>query len=386
MPDRQPGFTQPTVLDVGPGAVQRLGAHAERLNMGRIVLLIDAALAEGDVGKAVRAQLPRAAVLTTPSGEPTIASIEEVASQVARHEANGIVAVGGGSTMDSGKLSRALLASGAAAIKSLPARIPAGKIGLILMPTTAGTGAEVGGGSLVFDPSVDDKILVRRPGMAADLALADGDLTLGLPASLTAYTGLDALAQAILAYVPATSDSLSGPIALAAINLILRHLPAAVANGRDRGARAGMMQGSVLSALAMFNAPPLYAAEHIFAEPIGAVIKVHHGHMVAAFLPGTAEFNEPVLRERYADIARATGTAGASASDGAASAAWVERLRRLVSDLAVPPLKAVVKNWNTDALLAQCKRNEGYASNPRPMNDDEARAIMTSAYDGSFRL
>jgi 4-hydroxybutyrate dehydrogenase len=386
MPDRQPGFVQPTALDVGPGAVQRLAAHAERLGMRRMVLLIDAALADGDVGNAVKAQIPGASILTTPPGEPTFVSIEGVAKQLASHQANGIVAVGGGSTMDSGKLSRALLASGAASIKALPARIPGGNVGLVLMPTTAGTGAEVGGGSLVFDPAVNDKILVRRPGMAADLALADGDLTLGLPASLTAYTGLDALAQAILAYVPATSDSLSGPIALAAINLILRHLPTAVAKGRDRDARAGMMQGSVLSALAMFNAPPLYAAEHIFAEPIGAVIKVHHGHMVAAFLPGTAEFNEPVLRARYAEIARATGTVAASASEAAASAAWVERLRRVVADLAVPALKTVVKTWDADALLAQCKRNEGYATNPRPMSDADARAIMASAYEGSFHL
>jgi len=386
MPDRGPGFTQSTVIDLGPGAVERLAAHCRRLSMTRIVLLIDAALADGAVGTAIKAQLPDVETITAPRGEPMLASVENLAAQISPRGANGLVAVGGGSTMDSGKLSRALLASAVTSIRALPARIPAGIVGLILMPTTAGTGAEVGGGSLVFDPAVNDKILVRRPGMAADLALADGDLTVGLPASLTAFTGLDALAQAILAYVPATGESLSGPLALTAVNLVLRHLPVAVANGRNRAARAGMMQGSVTSAMAMFNAPPLYAAEHIFAEPIGAMMKVHHGHMVAAFLPAVAEFNEPVLRARYAELARATGTVDASAAEATASAAWVKRVRRLVIELGVPPLRQAVDSWPIEELLAQCKRNEGYATNPRPMADAEARAIMASAYDGSFRL
>ncbi len=385
MPDRSPGFVQRTALRVGPGAIAELPASATALGMSRPAIVIDQSLLKTAVGETVRRLLPSATIVTHPTAEPSVQSILDIVAELGDADADGIVAVGGGSSLDTGKVARALLAAKTRRWQDLPTQIPPG-LSLITVPTTAGTGAEAGSGALLYDPEADDKVLVRRLGMAAELAIADGDLTLSLPSRLTAYTGLDALAQAILAYVPATSDSISGQMALRAIRLIFRALPRAVAKGSDRGARAEMMQGSVMSALAMFNAPPTYAAEHTFAEAIGPSAGVSHGHAVAAFFVPLAEYNTEPLAERYAEMAVEVGLAREGAKVSKAADAFVDGLEELVRGLGVEPLSSVAKAWDRDDLAARCRRHDGFAVNPRPISDGAVFRMLDCAYTGELRL
>lgn len=385
MPDRRPGFVQRTALRVGSETIGELPESARSLGMSRPAIVIDHGLLSTPVGETLRRLLPDAAIIAHPTGEPSVASILAVAAELRLNGVDGIVAVGGGSSLDTGKVSRALIAARVERWSDLPEQIPAG-LPLITVPTTAGTGAEAGSGALLYDPELGDKVLVRRLGMAAELAIADGDLTLGLPPRLTAYTGLDALAQAILAYVPATGDSISGHVALRAIRLIFRHLPRAVADGADRAARAGMMQGSVMSALAMFNAPPTYAAEHTFAEAIGPTAGVSHGHAVAAFLVPVAEYNLEALAESYAEIAVELGLVDETTPAAKAATAFVGRLEALVLEVDVEPLSKVAKSWERDTLAERCRRHDGFAVNPRPIDDAALTRILDCAYEGSLRL
>lgn len=382
MPDRAPGFTQLTSLHVEPGAIARLLQDCERLGMERPGVIIDRALCDSDVGRRLAALLPDAPMVPSAPGEPTTDTIAAVRDALVERGVDGIVAVGGGSTLDTGKVARALMAAGVSRWRDLPDRIPPGRA-LITVPTTAGTGAEVGAGALFFDPEAGDKILVRRRGMAADLAIADGDLTLGLPPSLTAYTGLDALAQAILAFVPAGEESISGQIALRAISLIFRHLPEAVADGASRRARAGMMLGSVTSALAMFNAPPTYAAEHTFAEAVGPAAGIGHGHAVAAFLVPVARYNLPALTGAYAAMARELGLSGSHSPAAQAAESFVEGLAALVRGLEVAPLSTVARMWDLEDLAARCRRHDGFELNPRPFDDAAVQAILACAWHGT---
>jgi alcohol dehydrogenase class IV len=329
--------------------------------------------------------LPEATTIGHATGEPSVQSILDAVAELRSAGADGIIAVGGGSSLDAGKVARALIAADTSRWQDLPAQIPAG-LPLITVPTTAGTGAEAGAGALLFDPERNDKVLVRRLGMAAELAIADGDLTLELPAKLTAYTGLDALAQAILAYVPATGDSISGQVALRAIRLIFSALPRAVTNRADRAVRAEMMQGSVLSALAMFNAPPTYAAEHTFAEAIGPAAGVNHGHAVAAFLVPVAEYNLEPLAARYAEIAIELGLAREGTSVFVAANAFVNGLETLVTSLGVEPLCQTAKSWRRDELAERCRRHDGFAVNPRPIDDRAVLRMLDCAYSGTLRL
>jgi alcohol dehydrogenase class IV len=386
VPDRGSGFVQRTAIAVGLGSIERLPTEARRLGSVRPVVLIDAALAGGPIDARVRSVIPDAVVIPREGAEPSFDSVARDAALISDARADGVVAVGGGSTLDTAKLARGLLAARVADLAELPEILPAAPLPLVAVPTTAGTGAEIGAGAIVFDPRVDDKILIRRPELVADVAIADGDLTVTLPPTLTAWTGCDALGQAILAYVPAGWDSVSGQTALRAIRLIFDALPRAVENGLDREARRDQMLGSVLSALAMFNSPPTYAGEHVFAEPVGAALHVHHGFAVAAFLAGTVEFNVEVLADRFAEISLELGLAPHDTPPKEAAHAFADALRRWVVRLGIPSLRQLAPEAEVSALAARCARHDGYSLNPRPIGISDAEAIVRGALSGSWRV
>jgi len=386
MPDREPGFRQPTAVTVGSGTIERLPVALAHVGGTRPVVLIDANLMDGPVAERVLGRLPAHVAIAAPSGEPTISSVRGVSAMIDPDEVDGVIAVGGGSTLDTAKLARGFVATGAGGLADIPDVIDPVPLPLIAIPTTAGTGAEVGAGAIILDDATGDKLLFRRSQLAADIALADGDLTLGLPAQLTAFTGLDAFAQALMAFLPAGEDSISGQTALTAMKLIRAHLERAVDAGDDRQARGKMMLGSVLSALAMYNAPPVYAGEHIFAEPVGAALGVPHGHAVATLLPGTIEFNLRAFSSQLACLARHFALADSASSDETASEALLMDVRGLVERLRIPPLPERDGAPDLDALTLRCEHHEAYGLNPRPLTHADTTAILRGAFDGTFAV
>jgi alcohol dehydrogenase len=344
-------------------------------------VLIDGALVDGPVGTRVSTMLPNAPMITPPPGEPSYRSIEDCATDVLRNNVDGVVAVGGGSTIDTAKLLRGVHASDRG-VPDLPDHFDQKIMPFIAIPTTAGTGAELGAGAVVTDPSTGSKTLVRRQELAADVALADGDMTLSLPPSLTAYTGCDAFAQAFLAFVPAGEHSVSGQLALEAVRTIHRTLPCVVENGDDRELRAIMMRGSVLGAMAMFNAPPEYGAEHLFAEAVGGRLRVHHGHLVAAYLPGTAELNKEALVAEFAGVARALSVAENDADDVAAADRLISALRTFVGRLGVQPLSAAVSEYPLDELIDLCLASDAAGLNPVRLDRNNVASVLCSGYRG----
>lgn len=384
MPDRAPGFRQATTIDCEIGAVERLADHAARLRIGRPLVLVDAALLDAPVGKRIGECLPHGVRRASPPGEPTEKSVALVAEDLAASGCDGVVAVGGGSTLDSAKLARGMVAAGTMTL-DFADPLPRAPLPLITVPTTAGTGAELGAGAVVHDPRVDTKVVVKVAGLMADVAVCDGELTTGLPSSLTAYTGLDAFAQAVLAYVPAGPESIAGQTALVAVRLIHEALPEAVAHGESRSARGRMMLGSVVSALAMFNAPPTYGGEHLFAEPLGAALGIHHGHAVAALLPGTVELYRGELVRPFADLALALGVAARADDAERASLAFVEEVRRFVRDLGVPGLSTRTDLDAREAATVLAGKVD-LAGGPRRVAEAELIALLQGGFSGSFVL
>lgn len=384
MPDRAPGFRQSTAIDCEVGAVERLADHAYRLGIRKPLLLIDTTLVDGPVGERIRSLLPTADLHRLQPGEPSEESVAQAAKVLVASDCDGVIAVGGGSTLDTAKVSRGMLAAETITLP-LPAPLPRAPLPLVTVPTTAGTGAELGAGAVIYDPKVDTKSLVKIASLAADVAVCDGDLTLGLPASLTAYTGLDALAQAILAYVAAGPESVAGQNALVAVRLIHRALPEAVARGSDRAVRGRMMLGSVMSALAMFNAPPTYGGEHLFAEPLGAALGIHHGHTVAALLPGTIDLYLGVLARRFGELGTALGVTGGSQDQEHAAAAFAVEVRRLVRSLGVAGLGTRTTVDAAEAAAALATKVDLDAG-PRPVTEAELTALLRGGFSGSFAL
>lgn len=386
MTDRDPGFVQHTVVRVGFGASAALEADLARLGSRQPAVVIDEALLDTRVGAIIQTRVPGGRLVPRSPGEPTYDTVAQCAAAVADVAPDGLVAVGGGSTLDTAKVVRGMLAARVNRVVDLPETFGDGLVPLLALPTTAGTGAEVGAGAVVADTAGGDKQLVKRLELAADVALADAELTLDLPPRLTAFTGCDAFAQALLAFVAAGPESVSGQLALRAMKLIHEHLPSAVEHGQDRPARSGMMLGSVAGAMAMYNAPPTYAGEHAFAEPIGAALGVPHGHLVAAFLAPVAELNQRHLAREYSLVARELGLVNRTAMPSAAAAALVEALRGLVERIGIAPLSEVVEEYPVDDLIARCRESGALQHNPAPTPDDTLRAVFDAAYSGAYAL
>ena len=383
MPDRNPGFQQRTVVALGLGAVGRLPEECERLGMSRPVAVIDSALRDLPAGQTIRRLLPEAPMASPPPGEPTFETVQELLESVRVHTPDGIIAVGGGSTIDSCKVVRGMLATGDVTPDQVVEHLDNAQLApFVAIPTTAGTGAEVGSGAIVIDPASGAKTLIKATVLAPDIALADGDMTIGLPPHLTAYTGLDAFAQAFLAYVSAGAESVSGQLALISMQAIAKALPNAVDRGEDRNARGEMMRGSVTGAMAMFNAPPIYAAEHLFAEAIGPAVQVHHGHLVAAFLVPTVLLNREALADPYAEVAGALGWAnGPNPVDG-----LVDGLVDLVEACGVRPAGEAAANVDMSDLVRYCLDSDAAELNPVALDEKRVAAVLTAGFAGDWRM
>ncbi|TXM88309.1 iron-containing alcohol dehydrogenase, partial [Methylobacterium sp. WL103] len=213
-----------------------------------------------------------------------------------------VLAIGGGSALDTAKLV-AYLARSHEALDAIygvglakGARLP-----LILVPTTAGTGSEVTPIAIVTTPTQEKKGVVA-PRLLPDWAVLDPELTLGLPAAVTAATGIDAMVHAIEAYTSRhRKNPISDGLARQALGLLACHIRTACADGGDVEARSGMLLGSMLAGMAFANAP--VAAVHALAYPVGALFHVPHGLSNALVLMGVLRFNLPEAQALYAELA-----------------------------------------------------------------------------------
>lgn len=215
----------------------------------------------------------------------------------------GVVGFGGGSSLDVAKLVALLLGSGEDLEEAWGIALAKGpRLPLVLVPTTAGTGSEVTPVSIIT-VGAEEKRGVSSPVILPDIAVLDADLTVGLPAHITAATGVDAMVHAIEAYSSksANNNPLSKMLAREALRLLGANIKAAVFNGQDKDARGAMLLGSMLAGQAFANSP--VAAVHALAYPIGGTFHVPHGLSNALVLPHVLRFNAPNAHAIYAEIA-----------------------------------------------------------------------------------
>ena len=302
-------FRAPAVISTGPGAAREAGAYAKQ--HGRKALIVtDANLEKIGFLADVKASLEAAgvgySVYDKVVMEPVVEYVDDGLRALKDAEADVVVAVGGGSPIDTGKA--------VAAMARNPGRISeymgAGKLGkpsvpLIAIPTTAGTGSEVTPFTIITDPATDVKMLIASPHLIPSVALVDPLMTMKMPRSITAATGLDALTHAIEAYVSVKAQPLTDTFALSAIRLISANLRRAYSQPDDLEARSNVLMGALQAGLAFANSS--VALVHGMARPIGAYFHVAHGISNAVLLPTVIEFSVPGNPRRYADIAEAMG-------------------------------------------------------------------------------
>lgn len=329
----------PRIMQLGAGASDAIPNVLSSLGCSRPLLITDKMMVQ--LGYAARIQETLAAsglkadIFADTVPEPTVGSIGAGVDMARSGDYDSIIALGGGSPIDSAKAIGILAKLGGEMRDyKFPRNVTETGLPIIAVPTTAGTGSEVTRFTIITDEQNDEKMLCVGIGFMPVAALVDYSLTLSLPPRVTADTGLDALTHAIEAYVSQKANLYSDSQALAAMRLIGPNLRRAYHDGSDKAAREAMMLGSTLAGVAFSSAS--VALVHGMSRPIGAFFHVPHGLSNAMLLPSVTAFSIPAAAERYADCARAMGVATGQDNAEQANAKLLAELQALNDELQVP--------------------------------------------------
>ena len=379
--------TTPSIV-FEPGAARRLGAIAGRKLGPRVLLVTDPGLRKLGLGDAAVASLEGEGIAVTifdaVEADPSRATLEKAVEAGRAAQATGVVGFGGGSSLDVAKLVALLIGSGEdldGAWGVAQAKGP--RLPLVLAPTTAGTGSEVTPVSIIT-VGEEEKRGVSSPVILPDIAVLDAELTLGLPAHITAATGVDAMVHAIEAYASknANNNPLSKMLARQALQLLGANIETVVREPSNVAARGAMLLGSMLAGQAFANSP--VAAVHALAYPIGGTFHVPHGLSNALVLPHVLRFNAPDAAHLYAEIA-ADAFPGLAREEGVQGrcAAFIEELAGLSKRLGMQTRLREVKigeehlaKMAADAM----KQQRLLVNNPRPVAEADALAIYRAAW------
>lgn len=329
----------PRLMETGAGAIQQVPALLKTLGCVKPLLITDPIMVQ--LGHAARLQdiLATAginsAVFADTMAEPTEDSLLPAVDQVKAGDFDALIALGGGSAIDSAK-AIAILGKhgGQMADYKVPRIVDEAGLPVIAIPTTAGTGSEATRVTIITDANTDEKMLCMGLGFMPVAAVIDYQLSMTAPARVTADTGIDALTHGIEAYVSQKANAFSDRQALAAIELIAPNLRRVYHEPDNKPAREAMMLGATLAGVAFSNAS--VALVHGMSRPIGAHFHVPHGLSNAMLLPAITEWSLPAAEARYATCARTMGVATASDSDAAANTKLLVELKALNDELKVP--------------------------------------------------
>lgn len=243
---------------------------------------------------------------TSITSEPTFNEFNKLIDDARNFKPDSIAGIGGGSVMDVAKLIAVFILLHKPVTEFVgTGLINERKTHLVCAPTTSGTGSEVSPNSILLDENEGGKKGIISPFLVPDSSYIDPNLTLGLPADLTAFTGIDALTHCIEAFANNFAHPLADTYALRGISLIHQNLPIAIENGKDIKARSNVALGSMYGGMCL--GPVNTAAVHALAYPLGSDYKIAHGLSNALLLPYVLEYNLPAAYTRYAEIARAMG-------------------------------------------------------------------------------
>jgi len=367
------------------GGAKRLGELAKGLGVHHLFLVTDQGLIKAKLLTGALESLAVAGVAVTVFSD-VLADPPEVRVQAAVEAArsagaDGVVGFGGGSSLDTAKLVALLVRTPQVLPDIYGIGLAKGpRLPLIQVPTTAGTGSEVTPISILTTPTSEKKGVVS-PLLYPDAALLDSLLTLGLPAHVTAMTGIDAMVHAIESYTTRTKQNpLSEALALKAIRLLYDNIRAVLADGQDANAREAMLIGSLFAGMAFANAP--VAAVHALAYPLGGHFHLPHGLTNSLVLVPVLEFNLSSAQSRYADLGRAMQP-GQSADDAVAAKDFVAAMRKLVAEMpyaqnlrATGVAEKDLPMLATDAMKVQ----RLLINNPRDVTYEDALALYQAAF------
>ena len=377
-------WSYPTRVVFGAGAARETGNEAKRLGAKSALIVTDKGVVAAGLLAPVEASLRGAglsvSIFANVEPNPVEANVKEGVDAYRGAGADLVVSVGGGSPLDVGKIIRLRARPG---VHERPlveyddatggdAFVTANVPPMLALPTTAGTGSEVGRSGVVTLDANRRKTVIFSPYLMPSAAILDPELTLTMPARTTAATGFDALTHCLEAYVALGDHPMADSIALGGLRLVALHLARAVSHPDDVVARGAMMKAATMGAVAFQKG---LGACHSLAHPLSNLCGLHHGLANALCLPAVVDYNATVVEERLADVSRALGAAPSAK-------ALSSRLQMLRRELGLPETlrSAGVKPEQLDALADGAIEDACHRLNPRPCT----RADLLALYQASM--
>jgi hypothetical protein len=380
-------WNYPTSVRFGPGRIAELPAVCKELGMKRPLLVTDPGLRKLPMIESALASLRKAglgdAVFSDIRANPVGKNVDDGVAFYKAGRGDGIIAFGGGSALDVGK-TIALMVGQTRPLWDFEDREDwytrvnvAGMAQTIAVPTTAGTGSEVGRASVILDEATHVKKIIFHPKMLPAVVISDPELTIGLPPRITAATGMDALAHCLEAYCAPGFHPLADGIALEGMRLVREWLPIAVKDGKNVAARAHMLAAASMGATAFQKG---LGAIHSLSHPVGAIYNSHHGETNGVVMPYVLVFNRPAVEEKLTRMARYLGLANPGFQ---AVLDWVLALRK---EIGIPNTLADlgVREADLDTLVPMAVDDPSTSGNPRPAGHAEMRQMFVKAIRGDL--
>ncbi len=380
-------WNYPTSVRFGAGRISELPEHVAAVGMKRPLLVTDPFLARQPMLQAALKQLKAAgietAVFSDVKPNPVAANVEAGVKVLREGGHDGVIAFGGGSPLDAGKVI-AFMAGQKRPMWDFEdvgdwylRANPKGILPIIAVPTTAGTGSEVGRAGVITDEATHTKKVIFHPLMMPKVTICDPELTAGMPRTITVGTGMDAFAHCLEAYCGPFYHPLADGIALEGMRLVKENLPRAAADGADLEARAHMMSAAAMGATAFQKA---LGAIHSLSHPIGSLHHTHHGMTNAVFMPYVLLFNRRAISEKLTRVSAYLGLK----RPGFAS--FLDYTLKLREDLGVPhDLPGLGVKKPDIALMARMAPLDPTAGgNPVPLTEKDAARLFEQAMAGKL--
>ena len=374
----------PTAIRFGAGRIVELAEACAEAGISRPLFVTDPGLLALPIAQQAVALLKAGGlepgIFAEVQPNPTDANVEAGIKALRAGGHDGVVAFGGGSALDCGKVVAFMRGQTRPMwdfedVGDWWTRAdPAGIAPVVAVPTTAGTGSEVGRAGVITNLASHTKKVIFHPGMMPKVVICDPELTVGLPPALTAGTGMDAFAHCIEAYCAPFFHPLAEGIAVEGIRLVKEYLPDAYRDGSDLEARAQMLAAAAMGATAFQKG---LGAVHALSHPIGAIYGTHHGMTNAVFLPYVLDFNREAI---FAKIERLAGWLEIEGG----FAGFIDFVLRLRRVLGVPHTldRLGIGDDRFDEMAAMAIEDPTAGGNPRRLDKDDALELYRRAYDG----
>jgi alcohol dehydrogenase len=381
----------PTTIWFGAGKISMLARACQTLGMSRPLLVTDPGLAGSAMVETVLSALAEGGVPATLFSDlkpnPVSANVFTGRDAIRANGCDGVIAFGGGSSLDTGKTIALLAAQdddvdlwtfedGRKDWQSAHAPLP-----VVAVPTTAGTGSEVGRSAVVLNEATGRKMIITHPGMLPGLVIADAELIVGLPATITAATGMDALAHCLEAYCSPFHNPMCDGVALEGMRLVHANLPTAVSDGGDMVARSNMLAAASMGAAAFQKG---LGAIHAMSHPISAAYDTHHGLTNAVVMPYVLVRNRAAIAEKLARVSAYLGLSDTAAGHAGGFEAFLDWTLELRRGFGMPHTieELGVEKDRFDSLAKDAAADPTAIANPIPLEVADFRDLFEAAWAG----